>query len=181
MRSVEPERVLSTVRTPRRWPVMRSVVLGGIARSRYKTFAPVAVPCPAPHSSAPNNGRPWRRDGTPRSSRRQGPPVATQARAAQWKTRWSTPPPRPSAGTHAQSYRRRRPEGALPAAPKARYQPRRRRVTSRAEGALPTSPWPTVPIPWAPAYRITWKRSSGARHGLRFAQVSLRDAFSGLR
>jgi len=36
--------------------------------------------------------------------------VATQARAAQRKTRWSTPPPRPSPGTHAQPYRRRRPE-----------------------------------------------------------------------
>jgi len=36
--------------------------------------------------------------------------VATQARAAQRKTRWSTPPPRPASGTHAQPYRRRRPE-----------------------------------------------------------------------
>jgi hypothetical protein len=36
--------------------------------------------------------------------------VATQARAAQRKTRWSTPPPRPSSGTHPQPYRRRRPE-----------------------------------------------------------------------
>ena len=36
--------------------------------------------------------------------------MATQARAAQRKTRWSTPPPRPSPGTHAQPYRRRRPE-----------------------------------------------------------------------
>jgi hypothetical protein len=36
--------------------------------------------------------------------------VATQARAAQRKTRWHTPPPRPASGTHAQPYRRRRPE-----------------------------------------------------------------------
>jgi len=36
--------------------------------------------------------------------------VATQARAAHRKTRWSTPPPRPASGTHAQPYRRRRPE-----------------------------------------------------------------------
>ena len=36
--------------------------------------------------------------------------MATQARAAQRKTRWSTPPPRPASGTHAQPYRRRRPE-----------------------------------------------------------------------
>ena len=36
--------------------------------------------------------------------------MATQARATQRKTRWSTPPTRPSAGPHAQPYRRRRPE-----------------------------------------------------------------------
>ncbi|MFC1660480.1 hypothetical protein ACFL3S_03290 [Gemmatimonadota bacterium] len=36
--------------------------------------------------------------------------MATQARAAQRRDRWSTPPPRPSAGAHAQPYRRRRPE-----------------------------------------------------------------------
>ena len=36
--------------------------------------------------------------------------MATHARAAQRKTRWSTPPPRPSSGTHPQPYRRRRPE-----------------------------------------------------------------------
>jgi predicted Zn-ribbon and HTH transcriptional regulator len=37
-------------------------------------------------------------------------PVATEARATHRKTRWSTPPPRPSAGTHPQLYRRHRPE-----------------------------------------------------------------------
>ena len=26
----------------------------------------------------------------------------------------------------------------------------------------PTSPWPMSPIPWATAYRNTWKRNSGA-------------------
>jgi hypothetical protein len=36
--------------------------------------------------------------------------VAVQTRAAYRKTRWSTPPPRPSAGPHAHPYRRRRPE-----------------------------------------------------------------------
>ena len=36
--------------------------------------------------------------------------MATQARATQRKTRWSTPPPRPSGAPHAQPYRRRRPE-----------------------------------------------------------------------
>jgi hypothetical protein len=36
--------------------------------------------------------------------------VATQAHTTHWKARWSRPPPRPSAGTHAQPYRRRRPE-----------------------------------------------------------------------
>ena len=36
--------------------------------------------------------------------------MATQARAAQRKTRWSTPPPRPSSDTQPQPYRRRRPE-----------------------------------------------------------------------
>ena len=42
-----------------------------------------------------------------RSSRRRGLLVVPQARAAQRKTRWSTPPRRPSAGPHAQPYRRR--------------------------------------------------------------------------
>jgi hypothetical protein len=36
--------------------------------------------------------------------------VVPQARATQRKTRWSTPPPRPSAHAPAQPYRRRRPE-----------------------------------------------------------------------
>jgi hypothetical protein len=36
--------------------------------------------------------------------------VATQCHTTQRKTRWSTPPPRPSPGTHAQPYRRRQPE-----------------------------------------------------------------------
>ena len=36
--------------------------------------------------------------------------MATQARAAQRKTRWSTPQRRPSSGAHPQPYRRRRPE-----------------------------------------------------------------------
>ncbi len=36
--------------------------------------------------------------------------VATQACATRRKPRWSRPPPRPSAGAHAQPYRRRRPE-----------------------------------------------------------------------
>ena len=36
--------------------------------------------------------------------------MATEARATHRKVRWSTPSPRPSAGTHAQPYRRRRPE-----------------------------------------------------------------------
>ena len=36
--------------------------------------------------------------------------MATQARAAQRKTRWSTPTPRPSSAPHVQPYRRRRPE-----------------------------------------------------------------------
>ena len=36
--------------------------------------------------------------------------MATQTSTTHRKTRWSTPPPRPSAGAHAQPYRRRRPE-----------------------------------------------------------------------
>jgi DNA-directed RNA polymerase subunit RPC12/RpoP len=36
--------------------------------------------------------------------------VPVQTDPTRGKTRWSTPPPRPSAGTHAQPYRRRRPE-----------------------------------------------------------------------
>jgi len=36
--------------------------------------------------------------------------VPVQAHPTRQKTRWSTTPPRPSAGTHAQPYRRRRPE-----------------------------------------------------------------------
>ena len=36
--------------------------------------------------------------------------MPVQAHPTRRKTRWSAPPPRPSAGTHAQPYRRRRPE-----------------------------------------------------------------------
>ncbi|MCJ7629174.1 MAG: hypothetical protein MUO50_12405, partial [Longimicrobiales bacterium] len=36
--------------------------------------------------------------------------MATQNRSTQRKTRWATPPPRPSPSPHAQPYRRRKPE-----------------------------------------------------------------------